>query len=304
MRRSDPPVAVACAGGGQSSSNREHENNSRGGGRQGGGKVNRQRRHSNDTHNQRNQHRQQPRPKTIITPEEPASSTTSQQQQQQPPSTDETIPKLDSSDPKLAKRIHQRRRQVLFGKNTAGYEEYIKKVPRHKRRPRSLDCPMTPDHMSDIPTKRWQGLMNAWRRSLHKYDPLDLHLRQPSQDTITLAPRPCVTDADKAQEEIAQAKASGLQVAFGSMGVGKFAGLFSSNVAGEENGLPSRDGAVGVGGLGDAAMGAAGGKTEEMPFDEEAAYQQTMEGGIGDAEQPMNGGFLEESDSDSDDDVL
>lgn len=94
-------------------------------------------------------------------------------------------------------------------------------------------------------------------------------------------------------------------MAFGSMGVGKFAGLFSSNVAGEENGLPSRDdGAAGVGGLGEVAMGAAGGKTEETPFDEEAAYQQTMEGGVGEAEQPMNGGFLEESDSDSDDDVL
>jgi hypothetical protein len=78
------------------------------------------------------------------------------------PATNADVPKLDPADPASAKRILQRRRQVLFGKNTAGYEEYTKKIPRHTRKPRSLDCPMTPDHMLDIPTKRWQGLMNAW----------------------------------------------------------------------------------------------------------------------------------------------
>ena len=86
-----------------------------------------------------------------------------------------------------------------------------------------MDHPQTPDHLADIPTKRWQGQMNAWRRSLHKFDPPDLasKLAQATSKNITLAPRPCVTDQDKVQEEIAQAKASGLQVAFDSMNVGK-----------------------------------------------------------------------------------
>ena len=157
-------------------------------GRSGGGKIVRQRRHNfSDAQNQRNQYRashpQQRR--NIITPDAKESLAFSHQQQQQQqqqqqstysnpapvittataatnPATNADVPKLDPADPASAKRILQRRRQVLFGKNTAGYEEYTKKIPRHTRKPRSLDCPMTPDHMLDIPTKRWQGLMNAW----------------------------------------------------------------------------------------------------------------------------------------------
>ncbi len=128
------------------------------------------------------------------------------------------------------------------------------------------------------------------RRALHKYDPLDLHLRQPSQNTIKLAPRPCVTEEDVQAEEIAQAKATGLQVAFSSMNVGKLSSMFSINVAADE-GMSNED----AGGAAVREGGDSGPKMEEMPlFDEEAAYRETMEGGIG----------FEESDSDSDDDLL
>ncbi len=128
------------------------------------------------------------------------------------------------------------------------------------------------------------------RRALHKYDPIDLHLRQPSQTNITLAPRPCITEEDVQEEEIAQAKATGLQVAFGSMNVGNLAPMFSINVAAEE-GVGNNNAGILVGREGEAAIM----KTEEMAlFDEEAAYQQIMEGGIG----------LDECDSDSDNDLL
>lgn len=167
---------------GKSNKKYENRNNGVGEGQRGGGKAKRQRRHnSNDTHNQRNQHRStssRPRPKkNIISPESTSflssssSSTTTQQQSQSSNDTsctnisnDDAMPKLDPNNNTHARRIQQRRRQVMFGKNTAGYEEYIKKMPKHKR-PRnrkSLDCPMTPDYLLDIPTKRWQGLMNAW----------------------------------------------------------------------------------------------------------------------------------------------
>lgn len=124
------------------------------------------------------------------------------------------------------------------------------------------------------------------RRSLHKFDPQDLHLRQPAQNTITLAPRPYVTQEDKQQEEIAQAKASGLQVAFGSMGVGKEANMFSINVAGDEETATAAEN-DGNKREDESKMGAA--------FDEEAAYQQSMDGGIG---------LEKEVESDSDDDLL
>ena len=157
----------------------DNRSNGVGEGQRGGGKAKRQHRHnSNDTYNQRNQHRNtssRPLPKkNIISPESTSflSSSSTQQQYQSSHDTscinsknnDDDIPKLDPNNNTHARRIQQRRRQVLFGKNTAGYEEYIKKIPKHKR-PRnrkSLDCPMTPDYLLDIPTKRWQGLMNAW----------------------------------------------------------------------------------------------------------------------------------------------
>lgn len=278
-----------------------------GGGRQGGGKVIKQRRHnSSDAHNQRNPHRT-PRPlqqqrRIIVTPdvEKPPSTKSASFSGVATPATtttaemNEDISKLDPTDPVHAKRIHQRRRQVLFGKNTAGYEEYLKHIPRHKRRHRSVDCPMTPDYMADIPTKRWQGLMNAWRRALHKYDPSDLHLRGGQPSTITLAPRPCMTKDDVQEEQIVQAKASGLQVAFGSMYVGNEAAMFAFNVASEEekervNCNTSCDSGV------DRDGGRNGSQTVgTIFFDEEAAYQQTMDGGLG----------LKECDSDSDNDLL
>ena len=145
--------------------------------------------------------------------------------------------------------------------------------------------------------------LTSRRRALHAFDPPDLHLRQPAQDVIALAPRPCVTPGDVAQEEIARAKASGLQVAFGDMAVGKEAGLFALAVAGEEE-ETSRAGAAGEGdGGGRAGETAFAGVT----FEEEAAYRQGAAGGggMGDMEEPpVEGGFLEERDSDSDDDIL
>ena len=73
--------------------------------------------------------------------------------------------KLDPSDPAHVRRIQQRRRMISFGKNTVGYEEYIKQVPKESRRARSMKTPMTPDYSLDIPNKRWTGLVRAWYES-------------------------------------------------------------------------------------------------------------------------------------------
>jgi hypothetical protein len=70
--------------------------------------------------------------------------------------------KLDPKDAAHTKRMIQRRKTVSKGKNTAGYECYIKQVPTEKRRLRSMETPMTPDATLDIPSKRWQGLVKAW----------------------------------------------------------------------------------------------------------------------------------------------
>ena len=83
-------------------------------------------------------------------------------QKLEPMDLDPQFPKLNQSDPVHARRIQQRRKNVAMGKNTAGYFEYTKQVPKHKRKSRSMNTPNTPDHTLDIPTKRWQGMVKAW----------------------------------------------------------------------------------------------------------------------------------------------
>jgi len=82
--------------------------------------------------------------------------------------------RLDPSNPSHRNRIEQRRRTISHGKNTVGYDEYIKKVPKSERKLYCMETPMTPDPELDIPTRRWKGLIKAWRIALHKYDPPDL----------------------------------------------------------------------------------------------------------------------------------
>ena len=75
------------------------------------------------------------------------------------------------------KRIQQRLKMIQFGKNTLGYTNYLKQVPRHKRKKFSMKCPATPDVYDDqISTRRFQGQVKAWRKALHAYDPLDCML--------------------------------------------------------------------------------------------------------------------------------
>lgn len=72
------------------------------------------------------------------------------------------FPPLDPSNEIHARRIEQRRKMISLGKNTTGYDEYLKQVPKDKRRKRSMKTPMTPEHKVDIPNKRWTGLVRAW----------------------------------------------------------------------------------------------------------------------------------------------
>jgi len=104
--------------------------------------------------------------------------------------------KLNQSDPVHARRIQQRRRMIAMGKNSVGYDNYLKQVPKHKRKPRSMKYPTTPDHTLDIPTKRWQGLVRAWRRALHQYDPPDL-VQTTTKSSSNLVQEPKATNNDK-----------------------------------------------------------------------------------------------------------
>jgi histone RNA hairpin-binding protein len=67
-------------------------------------------------------------------------------------------------------RLRQRQKQVDYGKNTLGYDRYMQLVPKERRR---RTDPRTPDIHARISTKRFNGLVRAWRRRLHEFDPQD-----------------------------------------------------------------------------------------------------------------------------------
>lgn len=227
---------------------------------------------SNTTNNSNETSYRQPKP-LIVSPSSDITNTRQGADSKYP----SALPKLDPTDPTAARRIHQRRRQVLFGKNTAGYEAYTQQVPKTKRKKNSMDHPQTPDYNLDISAKRWQGLMNAWRRALHTFDPPDLTCNK-KDEGIVLAPRPYMS---KQEEELEQAKANGLQVAFGSMGVGRDGG-----------------GLLGVK-VGESTVDVAEGKGELL--EEEEAYRTSCLWN----EEKGDKDFLEEEVGyDSDDDVL
>jgi len=72
------------------------------------------------------------------------------------------FPKLDLSIPEQKHKLEQRRKMISYGKNTVGYTEYIRQIPKERRKKRSMETPMTPDHTLDIPNKRWLGQIRAW----------------------------------------------------------------------------------------------------------------------------------------------
>jgi hypothetical protein len=70
--------------------------------------------------------------------------------------------KLDPTVPHQAHKMQQRRKAIAKGKNTVGYDEYCRRVPKDQRQKRSMETPFTPDPTRDIPNKKWNGMVKAW----------------------------------------------------------------------------------------------------------------------------------------------
>ncbi|ETO16364.1 hypothetical protein RFI_20988 [Reticulomyxa filosa] len=67
--------------------------------------------------------------------------------------------------------ILQRLKQIQLAKNTPGYQNYVRLIPRHQRL-RSVH-PMTPRADEDISKRRFQGKLNHWKKSLHDFDDMN-----------------------------------------------------------------------------------------------------------------------------------
>eukprot|EP01018_Ginkgo_biloba_P009315 Gb_30655 [translate_table: standard] len=67
-----------------------------------------------------------------------------------------------------AHKVSQRQKQIDYGKNTLGYEQYVELVPRNQRK----RChPQTPDIKQVCSKRSWDGQVKKWRRLLHEFDP-------------------------------------------------------------------------------------------------------------------------------------
>lgn len=64
--------------------------------------------------------------------------------------------------------LERRQKQIDYGKNTLGYENYLKQVPRDQR---TNDHPKTPPKHIKYSRRAWDGVVRVWRKQLHCFDP-------------------------------------------------------------------------------------------------------------------------------------
>ena len=90
---------------------------------------------------------------------------------ERPPQRDTHAPRMQHNEKETdPRRLSQRRKEIAYGKNTLGYERYLRMVPKEKRRhPR--DHPPTPDPTRKYSKRQFDGIVRAWRRKLHDWDP-------------------------------------------------------------------------------------------------------------------------------------
>jgi len=84
------------------------------------------------------------------------------------------------NDPEIIKR---RQKQIDYGKNTIGYQEYVRKIPKFKR---NKDDPKTPNKNLSYSRRSWDQQIKLWRIKLHSFDPPGIAASDLNDDDIDL----------------------------------------------------------------------------------------------------------------------
>ncbi|CRK94545.1 CLUMA_CG008047, isoform B [Clunio marinus] len=64
--------------------------------------------------------------------------------------------------------LERRQKQIDYGKNTVGYDNYIMQIPKNQR---AAGHPKTPPKHLKYSRRAWEGLIKSWRKKLHAFDP-------------------------------------------------------------------------------------------------------------------------------------